>query len=72
MPKRSAQFVPPAAESAPKVDPKAEAAFVAMLIANGQAAAPDSDGKLPTGATHELLKDSDGKLSVRRRRFSAT
>ena len=49
----------------------AERAFVAGLIARGEAAPADDDGKLPAGATHELVEDDDGHLTARRRRFSA-
>lgn len=49
----------------------AERAFVAGLIARGEAARPDEDGKLPAGATHELVEDADGQLTARRKRFSA-
>jgi hypothetical protein len=49
----------------------AERAFVAGLIARGEAARPDEHGELPAGATHELIEDDEGHQSVRRRRFSA-
>ena len=49
----------------------AERAFVAGLIARGEAAEPDEDGKLPAGATHELVEDDEGRVTARRRRFSA-
>jgi len=48
----------------------AEHAFVAALVARGEAARPDEHGNLPPGATHELVEDDQGRLSVRRRRFS--
>jgi len=48
----------------------AEQAFVAGLVARGEAARPDEHGNLPAGATHELFEDDQGRLSVRRRRFS--
>lgn len=55
-----------------EVDPAAaEQAFIAGLIARGEAAPPDEHGKLPAGATHELIEDDDGTTTVRRRRFSA-
>lgn len=47
-----------------------ERAFVAGLIARGEAAPPDEHGNLPPGATHELVEDGDGHLTARRRRFS--
>ena len=46
-------------------------AFVAGLIARGEAARADEHGTLPAGATHELVEDADGRLTARRRRFSA-
>lgn len=49
----------------------AERAFVAGLIARGEAACVDEDGKLPAGATHELVEDDEGHLTARRKRFSA-
>jgi len=49
----------------------AERAFVAGLIARGEAARPDAEGNLPPGATHELVEDGDGQVTVRRRRFTA-
>ncbi len=48
----------------------AERAFVAGLIARGEAAPPDEQGNLPAGATHELVEDGQGRLIARRRRFS--
>ena len=50
---------------------EAERAFVDGLIARGEAARPDEKGRLPSGATHELVEDDDGRLTARRRRFSA-
>lgn len=50
---------------------EAERAFVAGLIARGEAAPTDEHGKLPPGATHELIEDDEGHQTVRRRRFSA-
>ena len=50
---------------------EAERAFVEGLIARGEAACPDEDGKLPSGATHELVEGEDGRTIARRRRFSA-
>jgi len=49
---------------------EAERAFVAGLIARGEAARPDADGNLPAGATHELVEDATGRTIARRRRFS--
>lgn len=50
---------------------EAERAYVAGLIARGEAAPVDEDGKLPAGATHELVEDDEGHLTVHRKRFSA-
>jgi hypothetical protein len=48
-----------------------EAAFVRALIERGEAAKA-VDGKLPPGATHEIVEDRPGQLpKVVRRRFSA-
>jgi hypothetical protein len=50
---------------------RAEEAFIRGLIARGEAAKA-VDGKLPPGATHEIVEDEPGKLpKVVRRRFSA-
>ena len=46
-------------------------AFTDTLIATGQAACPDAEGKLPAGATHAIVPDERGKTTVVRRRFSA-
>ena len=46
-------------------------AFTDTLIATGQAACPDAEGKLPAGATHAIVPDERGKVTVVRRRFSA-
>ncbi len=48
------------------------AAFIRTLMINGQAAELAPDGKLPPGATHEIVGMSDSGLPiVRRRRFAA-
>lgn len=60
------QAQPEAEESSP-----AEEAFVSGLIARGEAAKA-VDGKLPPGATHEIVEERPGRLPrVVRRRFSA-
>jgi hypothetical protein len=46
-------------------------AFTDTLIATGQAACLDAQGKLPAGATHRIVPDERGKPTVVRRRFSA-
>lgn len=62
----------------PAVEGEDEAAAVAAkdeydrgLLTRGEAAVA-KDGKLPPGATHEIVgKTADGKPILRRRRFSA-
>jgi hypothetical protein len=50
----------------------ASVAFVRALIARGEACPADADGKLPPGATHEIVGETaDGVPILRRRRFSA-
>jgi hypothetical protein len=46
--------------------------FVEDLLARGEAAKPDSDGNLPSSATHEVVEEPVDELpKVRRRRFRA-
>jgi hypothetical protein len=48
-----------------------ERAFIETLVANGQAAELDSEGRLPAGATHEITGyHPDGLPMVVRRRFA--
>ena len=47
-----------------------EAAYLETVIASGEAARLDQEGKLPTGATHKIDEDEAGNLKVVRRRFS--
>jgi hypothetical protein len=47
-----------------------EKAFVDSLVAHGQAVKVPPGGKLPAGATHEIVEDEDGGVRVVRRRFS--
>jgi hypothetical protein len=47
-------------------------AFVAALVASGEAARPNADGSLPAGATHELVETKKGELKAIRRRFSVS
>jgi hypothetical protein len=49
---------------------EAERAFLAGLIARGEAARADEHGQLPPGATHELVEDEAGRTVALRRRFS--
>lgn len=46
---------------------RAEEAFVAGVIARGEAAEVGADGELPPGATHEIVDDEHGRHLVRRR-----
>ena len=63
-----AESPPPPAPKRPASDD--EARFVQALIARGEAARA-VDGMLPDGATHEIVEDDDGRISVVRRRFSS-
>ena len=52
-------------------DPQTES-FVRGLVERGEAAKPDGSGKLPPGATHEIVGETETGLPiVVRRRFSA-
>ena len=52
-------------------DPETES-FVKGLVDRGEAAKADADGKLPPGATHEIVGETETGLPVVvRRRFSA-
>ena len=72
--RRKKKRSPPRKATAPpadrQTDAETEQAFIESLIASGQAAKPDVEGKLPPGATHELVEEG-GRLRVIRRRFSA-
>ena len=57
-----------ASSGSPRDDKKA---FIKSLLAHRQAAPLGPDGKLPKGATHELTTDSNGEVTVVRKRFSA-
>ena len=46
----------------------AEAQYIQALIARGEAARA-VDGELPEGATHEIVEDDEGRITVVRRRF---
>ena len=68
---------PAAAKAKPKAKaaqptPKDEAAYVETVIATGEAARLDENGKLPAGATHKIVEDEAGNVKVVRRRFSMT
>jgi len=57
------------AENAATPSPADEAAYLEMLIKTGQAV-PAGRGKMPPGATHELVPDARGHVKAVRRRFS--
>ena len=61
----------PRSSSSPSQQTADEKAYVASLIANGQAAKRRADGTLPPGATHELIEDEHGVVRAVRRRFSS-
>ncbi len=51
---------------------KAREAFERGLIERGEAAVADEKGRLPPGATHEIVgHDATGRPILKRRRFSA-
>jgi hypothetical protein len=51
---------------------KAEARFKRDIITRGEAAYVDDNGKLPPGATHEIIRrNAEGEPQIVRRRFSA-
>jgi hypothetical protein len=56
----------PAVEELP-----AEKRFKQDLLERGEAA-KSKDGKLPPGATHEIIEKSGGQVEIVRRRFSLT
>ena len=59
--------------AAPKCEhPEAEDHFTRGVLTRGEAAAPDEQGNLPPGVTHELVHErSDESPEIHRRRFSA-
>jgi hypothetical protein len=51
---------------------QAKEAFERGLIERGEAARADAEGRLPPGATHEIVgHDESGRPILKRRRFSA-
>jgi hypothetical protein len=67
--KRGKKPAPPADQIVPN-DP-ASISFVRGLMARGEAAKADAQGRLPPGATHEIVGETaDGLPIVVRRRFS--
>jgi hypothetical protein len=64
---------PPEAPADGKSPSEAEAAFQRGLIERGEAAHVDENGRLPPGATHEIVGyDAEGRPVLKRRRFSLT
>jgi hypothetical protein len=67
--KRGKKPAPPADQIVPN-DP-ASISFVRGMMARGEAARADAQGRLPPGATHEIVGETaDGIPIVVRRRFS--
>jgi hypothetical protein len=55
----------------PQIDEETQESYVRGLLVRGEAAR-SVDGKLPPGATHEIVEEREGELpKVRRRRYSA-
>jgi hypothetical protein len=55
----------------PRIDDDAEKSFVEDAITRGDAVEPDEDGRLPPGATHEIVPGEEGDPpEIVRRRFS--
>jgi hypothetical protein len=50
--------------------PEHQAAFLETVIASGEAAPLDEHGKLPAGATLEIVSDEAGNVKAVRRRYS--
>ena len=73
--KRSTKKAPPKRRAGKKVAHEtdvaaAEEKFVSDLLIRGEAALPDSQGHLPTNATHEIVEEKEGELpKVVRRTF---
>ena len=55
----------------PDEEQRASQHGVDAAIARGDAQAPNPDGSLPEGATHELSTTPDGTPKITRRRYSA-
>lgn len=76
MPKKRAKKTSPrkprrAAAKRSGATKREQKAFIKSLIAHGQAVAVRPGQKLPPGATHKLIKDDAGEVTVVRKRFSA-
>ena len=57
------------AEPASAAQSEDEARFIQALIARGEAARA-VNGELPENATHEIVEDENGRITVVRRRFT--
>jgi hypothetical protein len=68
----SAVSAPPNSMTSEQPTRQEEAALVEALIASGEAARLDEQGRLPAGATHKIVEDQAGNMKVVRRRFSMT
>ena len=68
--KTSAAAAPPPSTTSEQPTQDDEAAYLETVIASGEAARLDQEGKLPAGATHKIVEDEAGNLKVVRRRFS--
>ena len=69
---RSSILPPVSPKDLPPVSPKDEAAYAETVIATGQGVRVTRGGTLPPDATHEIIEDETGKMTVVRRRFSIT
>jgi hypothetical protein len=59
-------------EAARKADDRAREAYEKGILERGEAAVADEHGRLPPGATHEIVgHDENGRPILKRRRFSA-
>jgi len=68
--KDRAASAPPTSPAADPAAAKDKAAYLESVIATGEAAPLDKHGKLPAGATHKIVQDEAGNVTVVRRRFS--
>ncbi len=72
-PKQAGGEQAPAAKRRKTAAAKEAEEFVRGVVARGEAAKADRHGRLPPGATHEIVGETeDGLPKLRRRRFSVT
>jgi hypothetical protein len=63
---------PASAQAATERERQAREAYERGIIERGEAAPADEKGRLPPGATHEIIGyDETGRPILKRRRFSA-